>query len=162
VPPVRDRAAWIGVAVRLAAAAIWLVAGIAKLLDLEQFRRQVEAYDVLPGGLAAPFAYALPFVEAALGLYLAAGLLVRAAAAVSTALLVVFVAALLQAWARGLSLDCGCFGAVARETVGPLAVLRDAALGLPGLVLLLWPARRLSVDALRGLPDRFGQRFATR
>ena len=47
------------------------------------------------------------------------------------ALMVVFIVAQSQAWARGLTLDCGCFGALAQQKVGLASVLRDAALGLP-------------------------------
>ena len=137
---------WIGLGVRLLAAGIWLVAGAAKLGDLEHFRAQVHAYHMLPANLEAPVAYAIPFVEVGLGLYLALGLLVRPAALLACALMVVFVAAMGQAWARGLSLDCGCFGSLAREKVGLGTILRDAALGLPSLGLALWPARLLSLD----------------
>lgn len=147
---------WLGLAVRLGAAAIWLVAGVAKLADLERFHAQVHAYQLLPSALETPFAYTLPFVEVGLGLYLALGLLVRPAAVLACALMLVFVAAMAQAWARGLSVDCGCFGSLARERVGLGTILRDAALGLPSLALALWPARVLSVDrAWLGRPDRF-------
>ena len=150
---------WLGLALRLGAAGIWLAAGIAKLTELEHFRTQVAAYDLLPSSLVSPFAYALPFVEVFLGLYLALGLLTRAAAIASCVLMLLFVAALSQAWARGLVLDCGCFGGIARERVGGGAVARDTALGIPGLVLAIFPARFLSLDArLLGLPDRFRPR----
>jgi methionine-rich copper-binding protein CopC len=57
------------------------------------------------------------------------------------------------AGARG---DCGCFGAVVQERVGLTSILRDAALGLPTVVLALWPARKLSLDTrLLGKPDGF-------
>jgi uncharacterized membrane protein YphA (DoxX/SURF4 family) len=146
---------WVGLGVRLAAAGIWLVAGVAKIADLERFKTQVAAYRLLPHALTAPFAYALPFVEAVAGLYLLAGLLIRPVALLTCGLMVVFVAAQAQAWARGLSLDCGCFGSLAPEShVGFRTVLRDAALGVPGVLLAVWPARRLSLDArLLGLPD---------
>jgi uncharacterized membrane protein YphA (DoxX/SURF4 family) len=147
---------FVGLAIRLGAAGIWLVAGAAKLADLERFRVQVQAYKILPGGLEAPFAYALPLVEVALGIYLAVGLLVRPAAILACALMVVFIAAQSQAWARGLSLDCGCFGSLAHQTVGLASVLRDAALGLPSLVLAVWPARFFSLDRrLLGRPDPY-------
>ena len=133
-------------AIRLAAAGIWLVAGAGKLPELETFRTQVERYDVLPHALVAPFAFGLPFVEIAIGLYLAVGLFVRWSAAVGTVLMAVFVAAIAQAWARGLVIDCGCFGALAQERVGIRTLLRDLALGLPTFLMLAWPARRLSVD----------------
>ena len=137
----------LGVVVRLTAAAIWLVAGVGKVLDLEQFHAQVGQYQLLPHALEAPFAYALPFVEILVGLYLAVGLLTRAAAAVGCVLMVMFLVAQGQAWARGLSLDCGCFGTLAHERVGLVSVLRDVALGIPTLLMLWRPARALSLDA---------------
>jgi uncharacterized membrane protein YphA (DoxX/SURF4 family) len=148
----------IGLAIRLTAAAIWLVAGSAKLADLTQFHAQVDAYRLLPQTLEAPFAYALPLIEVGLGVYLAIGLFVRPAAIFGCALIVVFVAAIAQAAVRGLTLDCGCFGSLAAERVGPGTILRDAALGVPSLVLAVWPARFLSVDrAWLGRPDRFAR-----
>jgi uncharacterized membrane protein YphA (DoxX/SURF4 family) len=155
---VRSGLPWLGLAIRLTAAAIWLVAGSAKLADLTQFHAQVDAYKLLPHALEAPFAYALPLVEVCLGVYLAVGLFVRPAAIFGCALIVVFVAAMTQAAVRGLTLDCGCFGSLAAERVGPGTVLRDAALGAPSLVLAIWPARFLSVDrAWLGRPDRFAR-----
>jgi uncharacterized membrane protein YphA (DoxX/SURF4 family) len=146
----------VGVAIRLAAAAVWLVAGAAKVVDLEHFHAQVEQYRLLPHALEAPFAYTVPFVELLVGLYLAVGLLTQAAAAVGCVLMVVFLVAQAQAWARGLSLDCGCFGTLAQERVGLLSILRDVGLGLPSLVMLLRPARAWSLDArLFALPDAF-------
>jgi uncharacterized membrane protein YphA (DoxX/SURF4 family) len=146
---------WVGLAVRLVAAAIWLVAGIAKIADLERFRTQVEAYDLLPHALVAPFAFSITVVLSVAGYYLLAGLLVRPVAILTTVLMVGFLVAQAQAWARGLSLDCGCFGTLAPKShVGVWTVLRDAALGLPGLALAARPSRLLSLDgALLGLED---------
>jgi uncharacterized membrane protein YphA (DoxX/SURF4 family) len=145
---------WVGLAVRLGAAGIWLTAALAKLGSLQQFHAQVQAYKLLPGLLEAPFAYALPFLEVWIGTYLVLGLLVREAASAGCVLMVLFIAAQAQAWARGLSLDCGCFGALSREQVGLGTVLRGVGLGLPGLVLALLPARFLSLDhAWLGRPD---------
>jgi uncharacterized membrane protein YphA (DoxX/SURF4 family) len=144
-------AEWAGLATRLVAAGVWLAVGITKIADLEQFRSQVHAYALLPGALEAPFAYALPFVEVVLGLYLVVGLLIRPAALVGCFLMIVFVAAMAQAWARGLSLDCGCFGGVALHQVGLWTILRDAALGLPSLALAIRPARFASLDRRLGL-----------
>ncbi len=136
----------VGFAIRLAAAAIWLVAGIAKATDLERFRSQVAAYKLLPHALVAPFAYALPFVEGFAGLYLLVGLLVRPVAILTCMLMVAFLSAQAQAWARGLSLDCGCFGSLGHGHVGFWTIARDAALGVPGLVLALRPPRLWSLD----------------
>lgn len=137
---------WAGLAIRLVAAAIWLIAGIAKIVDLQRFDSQVAAYKLLPSVLVEPFAYTLPFVETFVGVYLLFGLFTRATAIFTCVLMTAFLVAQVQAWARGLQLDCGCFGALGRQRVGFWSVARDTALGLPGLVLAVWPARRLSLD----------------
>jgi len=156
---VRSALPWAGLGVRLLAAAIWLVAGAAKLADLEHFRDQVGAYDLLPHAVVGPFAYLLPFLEVGAGLYLLIGLLVRPTAILTCVLMAAFLVAQVQAWARGLSLDCGCFGTLASESVGFGSVLRDAALGLPGLALAIRPARRWSLDSrLLGLDDAWRPR----
>ena len=146
---------WLGLAVRLAGAAVWLFAGITKLTDLNSFHAQVDAYQLLPHAAVAPFAYALPLVEVALGCYLLAGALVRQVAIASCVLMAVFVCAQAQAWARGLSIDCGCFGSVTRSTVGAGTIARDLALGIPFYLLAWRPARKLSVDARMGHADAF-------
>ena len=137
---------WAGLAIRLLAAGVWLSAGIAKILDLEHFHAQVSAYKLLPHSLVGPFAYALPFVETFAGTYLLVGLLTRATAIFTCVLMAAFLIAQIQAWARGLQLDCGCFGALAAERVGLWSVVRDMALGVPGLVIAVRPTRLLSLD----------------
>jgi len=145
-----------GLAIRVAAAAIWLLAGASKVADLTHFHAQVDQYRLLPHALEAPFAYALPFVELFVGVYLLIGLLTRMAGIAACGLMVLFLVAQAQAWARGLSLDCGCFGTLTHERVGFITILRDVALGLPSLVMALYPARLLSIDrSFLGLPDRF-------
>ena len=59
-------------------------------------------------------------------------------------------------WARGIPLDCGCFGTALPSTVGPLTMLRDLAMGLPTFLMLAFPSRALSLDRrLFGAEDRF-------
>lgn len=156
-------ASWLGLVLRLLAAAVWLVAGIAKLPELQSFRYEVGRYLLLPHVLVTPFAYVLPFLEIGVGLYLAAGLFVRGSAFVGTLLMAAFLVAQAQAWARGLSLDCGCFGSLAKSSVGPLTILRDLLLGLPTFVMLALPARRWSLDGMlfHG-EDRFARRLSRR
>ncbi len=152
----RDRRslAWVGFAVRLAAAAVWIAAGAAKLPDIQGFQILVERYGILPASLAGPFAWGLPFVEIGIGLYLAAGLFVRGSALAGTLLFAAFLGAQGYAWARGLALDCGCFGTAVQTAVGPLTMLRDFSLGVPTFLMAAFPARKLSLDNhLFGAPD---------
>ncbi len=143
---------WVGTVARLALAAVWLVAGGAKVGDLAASGRAVNAYRVMPYEAAKVIGAALPFVEIALGLLLLAGVAVRITAGISAALLVVFVTGIVSAWARGLRIDCGCFGsggdlaAGADPTYGA-ELARDAGFLMLAGFLLLWPRTRLSVDA---------------
>jgi uncharacterized membrane protein YphA (DoxX/SURF4 family) len=147
---------WLGLAVRIAAAAIWLVAGAAKLSDVTSFQQQLTGYQMLPHATIATVGYGLPLLEIVLGGYLLVGALVRPAAILSCILMCVFIVAQGQAWARGLSVDCGCFGSLQKEHVGPGSVLRDIGLIIPSAILVWRPARLWSVDErLLGLPDRF-------
>jgi uncharacterized membrane protein YphA (DoxX/SURF4 family) len=152
----REALPWLGLAIRLGAACVWIIAGATKVPQIESFHLLVERYGILPHFLAAPFSYVLPFLEIGLGLYLAAGLFVRGTALAGALLLAVFLAAQVSAWARGITLDCGCFGAALQSRVGPLTILRDLGLGAPTFLMLAVPSRRLSLDSrLFGASDRF-------
>jgi uncharacterized membrane protein YphA (DoxX/SURF4 family) len=119
----------IGTVARLGLAAVFLVSGVLKALDPDTTYVAVRAYDVLPKAGVELVAGVLPWFEIVLGLLLLAGIATRRVAVVSAGLLLLFVAGVAQAWARGLSIDCGCFGgggAVAPEdTSYGLEILRD-------------------------------------
>ena len=95
---------------RLILGGVWVWAGLAKFADPDTAIRATRAYQILPEVLVKPFAWGLPLVEIALGVLLIVGLASRAAAAVSALILVVFIAGIASVWARGLQIDCGCFG----------------------------------------------------
>jgi uncharacterized membrane protein YphA (DoxX/SURF4 family) len=101
---------WISLVARLALAVVWTWAGLAKMADPDAAARAVRAYELFPEGLVKPIAWGLPFVELALALLLLVGLATRPAAWVSAVLFVAFIAMIGSAWARGLAIDCGCFG----------------------------------------------------
>ncbi len=112
---------------RAVLAALFLYAGVAKLTDVRAFAADIANYRLLPPALVAPFAATVPGVEVACGLGLLYPRTVRAAAFLATALLVAFTVAAVQALARDINLDCGCFGSV-RAPVTVLTVARDTAL----------------------------------
>ncbi|WP_018220898.1 MauE/DoxX family redox-associated membrane protein [Salinispora pacifica] len=142
---------WIGLAARLGLAAVWLLAGAAKVGDLAASGRAVNAYQIFPYDLAAVIGAALPFLELALGVLVLLGLATRLTAGVSVALLLVFIAGIVSAWTRGLNIDCGCFGVGGELAPGQAPsylpeILRDLGfLALAGF-LLIWPRTPFSVD----------------
>jgi protein-disulfide isomerase/uncharacterized membrane protein YphA (DoxX/SURF4 family) len=133
---------WIGLAARLVVGSIWVVAGVLKLADPASTVRAVRAYQLLPEPVVPLIGHGLPVLEVVVGLCLVAGLFVRTAAGVSSALLTAFVIGIASAWARDLSIDCGCFGGrggpkANAQAAYPWEIARDVALLLLS-ALLVW------------------------
>lgn len=151
-------APWLATAARLLLGGVFLVAGALKLPDPAAAARAVRAYQLLPESLVHPAAFGLPVVEIAVGLALLVGVFVRTAALLSALMLAGYIAAIAAAWARGLQIDCGCFGGggtvTAGQTAYPGEIARDAALLLVALALARWPASRLSLGGAFTAPGR--------
>lgn len=110
----REFKLWFGLAARLTLGGVLLVAGFLKYDEIDKSQMAVRAYEMLPVSLANFIGIVLPFAEIGMGLLLILGAVTRITAALSALLMVVFVIGISQAWARGLSIDCGCFGGEAR------------------------------------------------
>lgn len=147
----------VGTVARLGLAAVFLVSGVLKAVDPDATYVAVRAYDVLPKAGVALVAGILPWLEIVLGLLLLAGLATRVVAVASAGLLVVFIAGVVQAWARGLSIDCGCFGGGGAvdpgQTTYGLELLRDAGFLLMAVWLIVRP-RTLGVLRLTRQEER--------
>lgn len=141
----------VGTLARLGLAAVWLVSGTLKAIDLDQAVVAVRAYDVLPRAAVDVAAAVLPFLEIALGLLLLLGIGTRLVAVVSGVLLLVFIAGVTQAWARGLAIDCGCFGGGGAVAPGAAAYVQEIVRDVGFLALAAWlvvrPHTLLSMDA---------------
>lgn len=140
----------LGTGVRVGLAAVWLVAGGVKLLDPGQTYLAVRAYQLLPDALVRPVAVGLPLLELLLGVFLLIGLGTRLAAVMSALLLIAFIAAVGQSWARGLTIGCGCFGGGGQVDAGqtsyPSEIARDVAFLCLAGWLVLRPRTRLTVN----------------
>ncbi|MHA6796429.1 MauE/DoxX family redox-associated membrane protein [Pseudonocardia bannensis] len=140
----------IGTLARFGLAGIWLVSGVLKAADPDQTYIAVRAYDVLPTSGVAVVADVLPWLEIALGLLLLVGVGTRLVAGLSAAVLLVFMAGVVQAWARGLAIDCGCFGGggqvAPEETEYGLELLRDTGFLLLAAWLLVRPRTLFALD----------------
>lgn len=153
--------AWIGFAARMLVGGVWIVAALLKIPDLASSVRAVRAYQLLPEAVVPVVGYALPVVELVVGLLLVVGLAVRPSAAVSAVLFVAFIVGISAAWARGLQIDCGCFGgggydANATEKY-PWEIARDLGLLFASLWLVVRPRTPVALDnrlLYASTPDR--------
>ena len=146
---------YLTVLARLLLGGVLLVAGGLKVSKPTDSANAVAAYKLLPINIAHLFGYALPWFEVALGILLIAGILLRPAAIAGGLIMLVFIAAIASAWARGLWLDCGCFGgggeidpSLADQVLRTyfIEIMRDLGLALTALYLYFFPYGKLSFE----------------
>ena len=142
---------WLGLAARLVVGGVWIAAGALKLGDLTASGRSVVAYRIIPFDAAMFLGAVLPFLEVTIGLLLVLGLATRVIAVVSVVLFGIYIVAIASVWARGLRIDCGCFGTGGDLTGDQrpqyaIEIIRDIALLFVAGFLVLFPRTRLSLD----------------
>ena len=111
---------------------VW--AGLAKLGDPRSFADQVHNFRLVPVALENLVAMTLPWIELLAGLALITRLRARAGAATASILMAVFTLGVAIAFARGLDVECGCFGTADASRVGVLKLLENLGMLALGLV----------------------------
>lgn len=147
-------APWISTAARLVLAAVFLAAGALKAIDPSGSVAAVRAYELVPAGWETLIGWGQPFAEIGLGLLLALGFQTRAVAIISAVMLALLIAAVISVAARGLSIDCGCFGGGGPVPPGQTRyaseIIRDLGLLLLAGWLIWRPESRFSLDRWNG------------
>jgi hypothetical protein len=144
----------IGLVLRLVLAAVWAFAGVSKLIEPSGARDAIIAYRIpgMTNSLASVLGYALPGIEVLLAVLLLVGLFTRFAAIASALLMTGFIIGIASVWARGYSIDCGCFGG--GGDVSPEGktwrylseILRDLLFTGMAVWLAIWPRTLFSLD----------------
>ena len=114
-------------AARLLLAAVFLVAGLAKLADRAGSRKALVDFGV-PVALAAPLGLLLPLAEIAVPAALVSIPSAWWGAVGALALLLLFVAGISVNLARGRKPDCHCFGQLHSTPAGWPTLVRNAVL----------------------------------
>jgi len=132
----------LSLAARLIVGGVLCYAGFLKAVaPSAEFAAAIEAYHLFPTYMLDPIAFALPWIEMWIGIFLVAGFLVRPAAAAASALFVLFLGVVGSALARGIDLSsCGCFGT---DLFSPRhTLIMDAGLLLISLALVVLKPRK--------------------
>ncbi len=141
---------WLTLLARLILGGVLIAAGALKVGNLQQSAMAVRAYELLPIWIANLFGYALPWIEIGIGLLLVLGALVRINGLLGALIMLAFIIAIAQAWARGLSIDCGCFGDGGQidpeDTKYLSTIIRDLGLLGLGVFLYFFPKGRFALD----------------
>lgn len=141
---------WLTLLARLILGAVLLIAGALKVPNLPKSAMAVRAYEMLPIPLANFLGYTLPWIEIGIGMLLIVGVTVKISGALGALTMLAFIIAIAQAWARGLSIDCGCFGG--GGTIDPedtkylSEIIRDIGLMALGIFLYLYPKGRFAIE----------------
>jgi len=148
---------WIGLLARVVVGGVWVWAGVLKVGDPASSVTAVRAYQLLPYDLAETVGKMLPMLELVVGVALVLGLVTRVSGGFSALLQLAFIIGISSVWARGISINCGCFGdggadpdAISRY---PWEIARDVALLLASAYLAWRPRTALSVDSVL-FPER--------
>jgi peroxiredoxin len=119
---------------RLVLAGVFIVSGVAKLLDLPGSQQAMRSFGV-PEPVTKPAGTALPFVELLLAILLLPVATAPWAGLALLALLLVFVAGIAYNLSRGRSFDCHCFGQMTTSKIGTSTLVRNGVLAAIALFI---------------------------
>jgi uncharacterized membrane protein YphA (DoxX/SURF4 family) len=136
---------------RLALGAVLIYAGVVKVPNTAVFAEAVANFDILPRSGNWIVALTLPWAEIVIGLMLICGLWLRYSAAVTVLMFLGFGGAVVLALARGIDIECGCFGTDDYERVGVKVLAIEAAMIAAGVLVFIFPSQSL---ALLRLPKK--------
>ena len=127
-------------ALRVILGAVFIYGGYVKLREpWALFAMGIDSYHLVPFRFVEPLARMLPWFEVAVGLLLIVGLGLRVSSSAVSLMLVVFMVAMLHAYAKGQEISCGCFGP--GEQISKWTLLRDGSM-LAVSLFLTWMALR--------------------
>ena len=141
-----DARSFFGLLARLILAGVFVIAALPKIKDPIAFAAAIEGYRILSGSWAMAAATALPWLELIIAIGLITPWLRRASAWTIAGLLALFIALHLSAWARGLNINCGCFGESTDSPDYLWLILRNLALLLAALYVLILAGRNKSAS----------------
>ncbi len=115
----------ISIIVRFILGAIFIVAGIPKIMDAGSFAGVVYNYHLLPDMLINIFAITLPWLEIIIGGMLITGIWMPGTVILYNLLMIAFITALTVNTARGLDISCGCFSSDPGDIIDVSTIFRD-------------------------------------
>lgn len=141
---------WLTFLFRLILGGVLLAAGGLKIGNLQKSAMATRAYELLPIPVANFLGYSLPWIEIGIGALLIVGVAIRVMGLLGAVIMLAFIIAIAQAWVRGLSIDCGCFGG--GGTIDPedtkylSEIIRDIGLLAMGVFLYFYPKGRFALE----------------
>jgi uncharacterized membrane protein YphA (DoxX/SURF4 family) len=123
---------------RIVLGGIFIYASLDKIAHPAEFAKAIGNYHVLPFGLENLLALTLPWLELLAGVALITGVMINGAAIMVIIMNIIFIFAISQALARGISIECGCFSVTTEggDNIGLQTVIRDIGYLIMGFIVL--------------------------
>ena len=134
------------VTIRIILAFTFIYAAILKIAEPGDFGQAIANYKLLPDSLINILAVILPWVEISAGLLLLFGVAVKENSLIISGMLIVFIIAIAISLARGLNIDCGCFGTVNGNEIGLIKLLQNIGLLAIGIILIFYNSTFLTMN----------------
>ncbi len=133
----KNSAIYIAWMLRLVVGGAFIFAGVLKIADPAKFAIDVSNYRLVPHQFTNLVAILMPWMEVVAGAFVLTGVWLRAAALLIAGMTVMFAIVILSALARGLNIECGCFGTLGGKHIG----LVNLAIDLTLFCLAAWLVR---------------------
>ncbi|MFF4409775.1 MauE/DoxX family redox-associated membrane protein [Streptomyces sp. NPDC001404] len=125
--------------IRVALGAVLTMSGLGKAAGgLAAARKAISAYRLLPQFVIPAVVYGLPPLEVASGIALLSGIITRAAAVVSGAVLLAGTCGMVAVLTRADRVSCGCFGPYFEQVVSWKTVTRNVVLMAFSVAVSAW------------------------
>ena len=107
---------------------LFIISSISKIQTPAKFMDSIDAYKIVPESLVYTMAMVVPWLQILAGMMFILDIYSQSAALILSGLLTAYIIAIAQAFARGFSMECGCFDMIPwiEDKVGWSAIIRDA------------------------------------
>jgi len=128
---------YLQITLRVVLGAIFIFASYGKLFSPADFAKAILRYEFLPIYFVNILAIVMPWLEFIVGLLLIAGIFRKASSILAGISLVMFLIALISAYARGLDISCGCFSLEETSSKGDIIyrIIQDFIMLIAAIVI---------------------------
>ncbi len=135
---------YLQITLRVIVGGVFIYSSIGKLFSPEEFAKIIYNYDFLPLFLINIFAITLPYIQFIAGALLIFGVFKKGNSVILISLLFVFLIALIQAYVRGLDINCGCFSLDIEASKNDILrrIIEDAILLIPVVIIFIFSDKK--------------------
>lgn len=123
-------------------AGVLIAAALPKINDVAKFALHVDQYQLLSSTGVTLLALSLPWLELVVGLGLLVPRVQKSSRRLCAALLLLFMTVHISALARGLDIQCACFGVENSGSSAIEALVRNSGLLSLAIALIYWEHRQ--------------------